>query len=541
METSIAFQLPSTPQSPRQPAHVPTEILEVVLLLSLPTMDVAQAPQKTALALVCRSWNAIIESSPMFWSTISIKDNISYVERSLLKSGKSPIDVYGFCSNKGTLVDEELLYRFLRKVQPHAKRWRHVTLQVVEGGKPYTLGGVFPLLESIKLRSKNEASVPIGYRSLTGSPRERPPRLRKMVLRSVSLGSWSISFPPSLEKLDLKNVRIQASSSFQLLSLLAGSPNLVSLRLLSTRERNVTTAPIAELPALRKLVLDDVSEVLIRRLLEHLRLPDDCTITITCRVSGSNPTASFLTPALSRYQETFRSAAKTEGIAIGVFNFALRVIAESKRCRICLNLDHAHAIRDALKWFGVGAEGDSAGSHLEALPVDLAVRDNTRVTLKFASTCTDSGFHHLRSILNLECITKIKTKLVKPGVQTKLLSYLSEFHRPIQQMTTTVNPETAGAQVAGPYEVDVLPFPGLRELVVNGAGDNVLKDVTDFVKSRSDHETAPGTPGRLKRVEFVETSGEGFHIEQNGSPPQLEETCGVLLVDLLGVMDDGAE
>ncbi|KAG8907789.1 hypothetical protein FRC01_007577 [Tulasnella sp. 417] len=466
MEASIAFQLPSTPQSPRQPAHVPMEILEVVLLLSLPTMDVAQAPPKTALALVCRFWNAIIESSPMFW--------------------KSPIDVYGFCSNKGTLVDEELFYRFLRKVQPHAERWRHVTLKVVEGGKPYTLGGVLPSLESIKLRSKNEASVPIGYRSLTGSPRERPPRLRKIFLRNVSLGSWSISFPPSLEKLDLKNVRIYASSSFQLLSLPAGSPNLVSLRLLrvhSTRERNVTTAPIAELPTLRKLVLDDVSEVLIRHLLEHLRLPDDCTTTVTCRVSGSNPTASFLTPALSRYQETFRSAAETEGIAIGVFNSALRVMAESKKCRICLNLDHAHAIRDALKWFGVGAEGDSAGSHLEALPVDLAVRDNTRITLKFASTCTDSGFNHLRSILNLECITKIKTKLVNPGVQTKLLSYFSEFHRPIQQMTTTANPETAGAQVAGAYEVDVLPFPGLRELVMNGAGDNVLKD---FVKSRSD-------------------------------------------------------
>ncbi|KIO32993.1 hypothetical protein M407DRAFT_4224 [Tulasnella calospora MUT 4182] len=224
---------------------------------------------------------------------------------------------------------------------------------------------------------------------------------------------------------------------------------------------------------------------------------------------------------------------------IGVTRGGFRLIVVGGRRHIKLNLGRTPAIRDALEWFGINTEsGNDMPLHSETLAEGVVTPPNDpSITLAFAESARILfGFSFLASILDLRCITKIKMARLRLHEQAAVLSYLSECGTPAQQMPTTASPELTGNGAALGRGVNVRPFPGLRNLVVNGSKDDALKNVIDFIRSRSGDGTvagAPGAPARLKRIEFVDESPEAV--------PHPKEACWDLLTELLDVMDNDAE
>ncbi|KIO32998.1 hypothetical protein M407DRAFT_18155 [Tulasnella calospora MUT 4182] len=281
-----------------------------------------------------------------------------------------------------------------------------------------------------------------------------------------------------------------------------------------------------------------------RDLLARLRLPNDCAISVRCTILDSSPTRSFLNPALSRYRETLQYAGKTHRIKIGITRTGFRLIAADRRRHISLYFVRTPAVRDALEWFGINTEsGNDMESHSETLPEGVvAPHSDPSVTLELAESARKLlGFDHLASVLDLRCITKIKMTRLCPQKQTAVLSYLSKRHASVQQMPTTASPNLPGNGGAIKHRANVRPFPGLRNLVVNGSKDHALKDVIDYVRSRSGDGTVAGAPeasARLKRIEFVDESPGAI---RNGSVTHPKEACWDLLSELLDLMDNDVE
>lgn len=187
ISTAILAPLPPALQPLRQPGSLPTEILIEMFLLSLPPLNFAQAPQKTTLALVCRLWNAVVDSTPVLWSGVSTTDSITYVRRSLLKSGECPIDVYGNRTKpevrrgpfEGPSCDG-VCCKFLAAFGSHAQRWRHVALKIWCQRKFTPSIATFPSLLSLELHSGNYSPIDDEYLPLLNGA--STPHLRELRL-----------------------------------------------------------------------------------------------------------------------------------------------------------------------------------------------------------------------------------------------------------------------------------------------------------------------------------------------------------------------
>lgn len=314
------FSVVSRPNSPlRQPFVLPTEIWLEIFMLALPPIDLAQAPQKTSLALVCRLWNAIVEATPILWSRITIVDTIPYVRKSLSKSGECPIDIYGVTQLETTASDLEcncICCQFIQEVQLHSQRWRHVALQVKCPERFAPSVKVLPLLESLKLYSNRRTLARNRYFTLL--ERATTPRLREVLLQPAPLARWDISLSSSLLKLDIQNTTHFGPLSAPLLSILAACPNLTVLRLRKILTRlpwdddDVSNPPgalpIVKLAALQELTLDDNWAQLANDLLQQLRIPEECTIFLKALILGQNPSTSFLDPVVACCHGGFQRA-----------------------------------------------------------------------------------------------------------------------------------------------------------------------------------------------------------------------------------------
>ncbi|KAG8915380.1 hypothetical protein FRC01_003681 [Tulasnella sp. 417] len=298
---------------------IPPEIWVEIFMLSLPPLDLPQAPQKVALVRVCRLWNAMVESSPTLWSGISIRDKIGYVQKSLLKSGESPIDVYGACTFSTPHVGcyhVGACRQFMREVNRHTQRWRFVTLHVMSEGGYAPSCDLFPLLRSLRLNST--AGLPTGKEYLVLLNSSQTPYLHELFLDHPQPANWNISLSPNLSKL---SIHYSLPSSSELLSILKDCPKLAILDLyLFTLNDEVISradyASIVNLTALQRLELNNTSVGFAGNLLQGLRLPEDCDIALKLRVERVRVSTSFWNRPLSHYQDRFQSAGQINPMKI---------------------------------------------------------------------------------------------------------------------------------------------------------------------------------------------------------------------------------
>ncbi|KIO32994.1 hypothetical protein M407DRAFT_241219, partial [Tulasnella calospora MUT 4182] len=85
-------------------------------------------------------------------------------------------------------------------------------------------------------------------------------------------------------------------------------------------------------------------------------------------------------------------------------------------------------------------------------------------------------------------------------------------------------------------------FAGLSELVVKGLGEDVLNGVINMVKRRSGSASAgaPGSPARLRIIEFVHECDDGIRSEEDRLVPDPTKAEWQLFLQLLDLLDDDA-
>ncbi|KIO33004.1 hypothetical protein M407DRAFT_18161 [Tulasnella calospora MUT 4182] len=259
---------------------LPLELLVEIFLLSLPATNHAQAPQKRALALVCRFWNSIIESTPILWSRISIADPTS----NLL------IDVNGArIAEEGWIIGhcDGICCQFMQGLIRYSDRWRHVALQIScdKPHAPMVLKRPLPSLKSLELYS--DVGGPLHYEFLQLLQKQNAPYLHEVVLDFIGLPSPNISFPPSLSNLAIYDIPNFAPRLIQVLSFLVACPSLTILHLCNVDIRvddrlddRANTPTVVELANLQELKLDCISSNVAEDLLGRVMavLDDDAEV-----------------------------------------------------------------------------------------------------------------------------------------------------------------------------------------------------------------------------------------------------------------------
>lgn len=530
MELSIASNPRSALQHLRQATRLPLETLVQIFLLSLPPLHRPQAPQKKTLALVCRLWNEIVNSTPILWSGISNVDLITYVQKSLVKSGQHPIDIYGGSGGW-----------FLPAVISDAERWRHVSL-VARSQKFLPSVTSFSQLRSLELRSGSTVPIHDGFLLLLNGVNS--PHLREVRLRSTL--HWGlVSLPPGLSILEIQNIDSGSPSMNTLLTILATCPNLTVLRLRNiTGEQQVeggdknghaNVPAVVELTALQELELNQVSADYVRGFLNRPIILDECIVSVQHRDTGSKPSTSFLTPALSHHRESFQHAK----VAIIVFPHTISLVAVRQRWRLELILYGRDNTRDALEWFNISNDNrNSASSGSETLQAGPTASDSTPVVLKLDKLNQSStfSFEQLAPVFGLQCISRIEIDGLSAREQSSFFWYLSgpeglEQPSRVKDYDASDNPGPK-RQTTG-----VWPFPRVSELVLKRKGAQAMRALLDAIKRRSgDGVTAgvPGMPARLERIEFV----EGDEPTERGNDYLDAER---LVLEILDALDDDAE
>lgn len=397
-----------------------------------------------------------------------------------------------------------------------------------------------PSLKSLDFYSNDW--VPIHGEYLALLKRRHAPCLREVRLHSTQITCWHlISFPPTLLKLEIRDVFNRCPKLHEWLSILAACPHLRVFRLRDALIRDawddmVDVAAAVELTNLQELELDNVPVVLACELIKRLRMPWECNVTVRCKFNGSSPSTSFLTPALSHHwsSQCPKQIDRVEIVPSGYW-FRLKVLFQ--RSQISLLLDGAEAIRDALEWFGIGTENGNASFHSSTFQAGAATNSNTPVTLKLSGYTSKSNSDPLATIPDFHCITGIEMNDLSTGELTSCFRYLCGPGDPDQR--TLARDDCFFKQPeAKKQTTEVWPFPGLQELVVKGMNEDPveMRDLINMMRSRWGDRATAGASGCLKRIAFLDqpsrTAGECCLCESC-------DDCSVL--DALKVFNDGTQ
>ncbi|KAG8901548.1 hypothetical protein FRC00_006379 [Tulasnella sp. 408] len=552
--------LPSALQPLQQPGSLPTEILIEVFLLSLPPLNFAQAPHKTTLALVCRFWNAVLDSTPVLWSGVSIADSITYVRRSLLKSGECPIDVYAdrphpefWPSTDEHPCCDGVCCKILAAVGSHARRWRDVALKIWCLQKFTPSVATFPSLQSLELHSGDYWPVDDGYLLLLNGA--NTPHLRELRLRATQISRWDlISFPPSLSKLEIRQIDHPRPSANRLISILSTCPNLTVLRLCYFSSSGTDQpddldgkAPaVVELSALQELELNVIQYPYLREILKRLRIPEECIVSlIPIRLGDdSSPPKYSLTPTFWQHRERFQNTEVT--LTLAPWSFLL--LAVCQRWRIVLDWEGSlDAIRDVLQWFDISMkESRIPSSRSDTSQVASTIFNSGAITLKLqkGNYIFDVESRDLAPVSDCQRISRIEFYGFDAWELASLLLYLSGREDPDQPSKVVNNDHSSGSEQPGSkmQTTRVWPFPRVSELVLEGVDADAMRALLGAIKSRSgDGSTAgtPGMPARLKRVELDDDEVLGWGLEDNQGVDAHE--AEQLLLEILDALDDDAE
>ncbi|KAG9045130.1 hypothetical protein FS837_006988 [Tulasnella sp. UAMH 9824] len=475
---------------------LPVEILAAVLTLTLPPICYTQAPQRRTLALVCRRWSAVIESTPSLWSKISSQDSLAQVEKALVKSKDCPIDLYSdWPFDASDFLNPERRGRFLGLVNRHIKRWRHVTLDVRdEDTFPLSVTPA-PLLESLEISLGStvvEAEPPVKITMFHGT---FTPRLREFWLDNVGIVGWKKPFPPMLSELTIKDVDYRGPSLSELLTILISCPNITILEVSNTGvdfdlDEGWTSTPLIEFPDLRKLTLCDLGDQVTQEIFQRLRFPADCVVRLFSDLPHSYPSAS-LTSMFSHHLDN-PSHVVIDKLTIwirGVTRGIIDVIKiEGPRWNVTFELDDMEAMRDAVLWFN-GHESTCS------VPVSLELDYDVGVY----------GFDLLSPIVDLQCITRISLNSTD----------LTELSQPLDTVKVEGDKQS-------------WPFPDVRELHVKHPKAEI-HPVIKLVGRRRGKRDGLGAAGSLQKIKF----GDEFKSIKPARPDSL--------LMLLDVVDEGTE
>ncbi|KAG9043776.1 hypothetical protein FS837_009134 [Tulasnella sp. UAMH 9824] len=339
--------------------------------------------------------------------------------------------------------------------------------------------------------------------------------------------------------------------------LLAGCPNLAILRLYDiflprqqlddeSRSRTSSALAVVELAALQNLELSNVPARLGQGLLEHLRLPAECRVSVRCHISDSSPSVSFLSTALLHHG-IFHRGENTDQATISIADHprGFRLIVALQRWRMSLRLNGAEAVKDALEWFGISTEDGNTSPHSGNSQMPLVASRNASVMLRLGRYAPNVDLDLLATISGFRCITGTEIDGLCASAQAAFFKYISEPGDSSRPTTSVMDPVPKDAE-AKTRTTMAWPFPGLREMVLKNLDADVVNGLVNAIQSRSGDNGSSGggpeIPARLKRIAVV--GGGSKEPERKKGMYLLEGNSNEaerLIMDILDILKDGTE
>ncbi|KAG8981465.1 hypothetical protein FRB90_007237, partial [Tulasnella sp. 427] len=282
---------------------LPEEILIAILSRTVESWD--PTGDIRLLELTCQRWYSLVEATPDFWTNVTSREGMNYVDRALVKSKNAPIDILFGSSHD--------LSQFFARIDPHILRWRSLKLYLER--PPSNLGALertpAPQLEVLHLY------IPMGHKTgrkwnIFGGG-ECFNQLCDVVIKS---------FPVEFDQLRLRNLtslRLHALTDIslpKLMSILKESPFLESLVIMELY--NVTpgdkTWPQFQLRFLTRVSIAKVDPSATSMLLSRIRAPACKTFIITCSLDNSSPLGLLLAQDLSHWHPVVREIVSQEQV-----------------------------------------------------------------------------------------------------------------------------------------------------------------------------------------------------------------------------------
>lgn len=274
--------------------RLPLELLVQVLLTSIGTVSVLTRTQQ--LSSVCRTWRHVIENTPSFYQTIDWKEHPALVRKAIQLSSPLPISLHlssGCSKPENPLVGYDLWDEAL----PILNRCRSLRLDSPISYNVKPLGGIRgPELEELSIHAlltvwdsddDDEEAVAMDAVDIFGGG---APKLRKVQLAGEVPFLWQSNILSNLRELRLDAMGQYAASPSTVMHILRRCPELEVFTLSDVSDNTIPQGlqPV-ELPYLRELTLEKLSDRVAHYLLTHIR-PPNCR---SCRISvdeNSSPT-----------------------------------------------------------------------------------------------------------------------------------------------------------------------------------------------------------------------------------------------------------
>lgn len=356
------------------PVHkLPPELFALILEFHLDTTErQTRYLRLHALSMVCSSWKATIEDTPILWSVIQSEDSSAVVTRALQRSKNHPLKVYYnsiLNGMRGLLSAEE----FAAKVGDHLRRWSYARIIANRdiAALEEVLQSPAPLLEHLNLSGL--CSVTPGLLSLD-LLHGRAKKLGRLSIYGVSIRNWDTALFSRLHTLVISALGNPQPSSQQLLAMLHASPLLehLTIRDLSPEVGGpaVPSTPRTRLEYLRQLRLCGLMDGIFATLVSHIDVPQCEEVDLGCSLRSGipftlgDPLAHFIPILTDRF---FSEGDLTLAIGETMFCITKQRTPHWYSSELDLDLRHVDPV-EPLKWFV-----QAFGSSLPSLSITLAL------------------------------------------------------------------------------------------------------------------------------------------------------------------------
>lgn len=280
------------------PIHrqIPCEVF--VSVVDLASRKDLELKPLSKLSAVCYSWRRIIEDTPSLWNCIHSWDRPKLVDKALVKSEGTPLDITFFC--------DDTYGHFPDRIAPHMGRFRSVVLALRSNLHiPLFVPPAAPLLEKLEIHisEPNPENPPIQMSE------DEMPRLRHLELRNanVHIGTFS-----RLQHLHVDNGPESSPSIQSLVHILRNNPELQSLDLKSVARTEIPlqmdASPI-HLPHLHRLFLEDFPHSDCAQLVSSIHAPSLSFFG----TRSSTLSSTLLTPLVQGLAQVIRPVASLKG------------------------------------------------------------------------------------------------------------------------------------------------------------------------------------------------------------------------------------
>ncbi|KAG8985709.1 hypothetical protein FRB93_005643 [Tulasnella sp. JGI-2019a] len=305
-DRSISSARTKSVQAERGIKDIPISMLAVELLaeifkIALAVDDKSYYDQLYVLALVCKAWWFLIQSTPEFWKLVDGTDSTWRV--ALERSEKYPLrvnyDLHGLREVEGYYPGNTDAY--WSSIIQHTSRWRYADFVLDTEARLPAFEVPAPKIESFFLTLR---------RRVLKTPRlllfgDSNPGLGELNLTNVALRDWSPPWLTGLRYLSLWELKDHALSPLELRTVLRNNPELKVLRLggIGFTAKSAVDLPPVHLPRLEELEVGWLNPLVIPYLLSGVTALSCTTVNIsTTRATAptivSAACTEFLCPSL---------------------------------------------------------------------------------------------------------------------------------------------------------------------------------------------------------------------------------------------------